>query len=122
MFTLALPQKGDKKPDRREAVKKRYRNLRLRSSRGYEITLSLEDKDSLLHGNCSMFRRGVCPAIEFGIVRLILFEDVVNGSEQHSSDSNNRLLVPSALFNRKIPTADFGVALRANGTKSTLNK
>jgi len=26
-----------------------------------------------------MFRRSVCPAIQFGIVRFILFKDVVNG-------------------------------------------
>lgn len=69
-----------------------------------------------------MFRGSVCPAIEFGIVRLILFENVVNGSEQHSCDGNDRFLVTSALFNRKIPIANFWVALRANGIKSTLNK
>lgn len=84
--------------------------------------MSLEDKDSLLHGNSPMFRWSVCPAIEFGVVRLVLPQNVENGSEQHSSDGNDRFLVTPALFNRKIPTADFRVALFANRTKSTLNK
>ena len=81
------------------------------------MPLSLEHEGSLLDGNGSMFWRSVRPAIEFGIVRLILFEDVINGSEQHSGNSNNRFLMTSALFNRKIPTADFRIALFANRTK-----
>ena len=69
-----------------------------------------------------MFRWSVRSEIELGIVRFILFENVVNGSEQHSGDSNNCLLVTSALFNRKVTVADFRVVLFAYSAKSALNK
>ena len=65
-----------------------------------------------------MFRRSVHPAIQLGILRLILFENVVNGSEQHSGNSNNCFLVTSALFNREVATADFRVAFGTDSTKS----
>src|SRR5574344_1692859 len=94
----------------------------LRSVRGYKIPLPLQDEDSLLHGHCPVFWRSVDPAIQLGIVRLILFENVVNGSEQHSGDSNNRFLVTSALFDREVPIADFRVVFGAYSTKCTLNK
>ena len=51
-----------------------------------------------------MFRRTVVtPEIKLGIVWLILLENVVDGSEQHSRDSNNSFLVPPAFPQETIP-------------------
>ena len=70
-----------------------------------------------------MFRQSVVtPRVKFRIVWLILFKNVVNGGQQHSGNGDDRFLVTSAFFNRKIPIADFGVAFGTNGTKSALNK
>lgn len=39
-------------------------------------------------------------SIKVGVVRLILFEDIVDGSQQHSRNRDDGFLVTSALFNR----------------------
>ena len=42
-------------------------------------------------------------SIKLGIVGLILLEDVVNGSEQHSCNGNDSFFVPPALFQVFLP-------------------
>ena len=41
-----------------------------------------------------MFQRSVGLAVQFRIVRLVPFEDVVNGSKQYSGDGNNHFFGP----------------------------
>ena len=68
-----------------------------------------------------MFRRSVVTTeIKLRIVWLILFENVVDGSEQHSCDSDNRFLMPPAFFQREITVLDFGVLAALTNSKRTL--
>ena len=91
--------------------------------RGYNKALPLQDKDSRLHGNGSVFRRSVVTAgIKLSIVWLILFQNVVNSRKQHSGNGNDSFFVTSAFINGKIPIANFRIAFAANSTKSALNK
>ena len=70
-----------------------------------------------------MCRRAVSFAAEFGIIRLVFLEHVVDGGQQHSGDGDNRFLVASALFQILITVKDFRVfLLRFNGGKGTLYK
>ena len=61
-------------------------------------------------------------SIKLGIVGLILLEDVVNGSEQHSCNGNDSFFVTPALFQVFVAPADFRIAFLANCTQRTLNK
>ena len=61
-------------------------------------------------------------SIKLGIVGLILLEDVVNCSEQHSCNGNDGFFVTPALFQVFIAPADFRIAFLANCTQRTLNK
>ena len=70
--------------------------------------MPLEDEDGFFHRNLSVLRRSVGAAVEFGVVKLVLFENVVDGSQQHSGDGNNRLFVAPALFESKVAASDFG--------------
>ncbi len=91
--------------------------------RGYDKALPLQDKDSRLHGNGSMFRRSVVTvSVKLGIVWLILFQDVVNSRKQHSGNGDNCFFVTSAFFDGKIAITDFRVAFTTNRSKSALNK
>ena len=60
--------------------------------------------------------------IKLGIVGLILLENVVNGSEQHSCNGNDSFFMTPALFQVFIASADFRIAFLANCTQRTLNK
>ena len=73
-------KKGAKKQTTRKWSKKRYKNKRLSRKRN-QIPLSLKNKDSFLKRNISVFRRSVGFAIENRIVRLVLFENVVDCSQ-----------------------------------------
>lgn len=39
----------------------------------------------------------------------LIFENLVNGSEHHTSNRNNRAFVTTAFFDRKITVTDFWV-------------
>lgn len=55
-----------------------------------------------------MFRRSaVTTEVKFWIVWLVLLENAVNGSKQHSCNSDNGFLVPPAFSQRKITVLDF---------------
>ena len=68
-----------------------------------------------------MGRWSVAFAVKLGIIRLVLFKNAVDGSQQHSCNSNNGLFVTTALFQRKVTASNFGAFLVTNGAKSTLN-
>lgn len=80
----------------------------IRSS--HQITLTLEDENSLVNGNLTVNRRLVGFSVEFRIVRLIVFEDVVDGGQQHSRNSDNRFLVATAFFEIEVADTDFRIA------------
>ena len=82
----------------------------------------MQDKNCFLYRNRTVSRRNIYFVGKLSIVRLVLLQNVVDGSQQHSCNSDNSFLVTSALFNRKIPIADFRVALGANRAQSTLNQ
>ena len=59
------------------------------------MPLTLKDKDSFFSGNLSVDRRFVRLAVKFCVVRLALFEDVVDGSQQHlflTAAKNSRIV------------------------------
>lgn len=94
--------------------------MELGSTGRNKIPLPLQDEDGFFHRNSPVNRRKFGLSVEFGVVRLVLFQDVVDGSQQHSCNSDNSFLVTPALFNGKIPIADFRVALDANRTERTI--
>ena len=61
-------------------------------------------------------------SIKLGIVGLILLEDVVNGSEQHSCNGNDSFFVTPALFYVVVAIANLRIAFLANRAQRTLNK
>jgi len=69
-----------------------------------------------------MVRRSVDLSIKLGIVGFILLEDVVNGSEQHSCNSNDSFFVTPALFQIFIASADLGIAFLADCTQCALHE
>jgi hypothetical protein len=70
-----------------------------------------------------MLWRSVRLAIKFRIVRLVLFQDIVDGSQQHSGNSSHGFLVTAALFQSIVTVDNFGVlVLTLDSGKRTLNK
>ena len=61
-------------------------------------------------------------SIKLGIVGLILLQDVVNDSEQHSCDGNDSFFVTPALFQIFIASANLRIAFLADCTQRTLHK
>ena len=57
-----------------------------------------ENEDSRIHQNSTMCGWIAQPSIKVSIVKLILFENVVDGSQQHCCDSDGSFLVTSALL------------------------
>ena len=52
--------------------------------------------------------------------RLIFLENVVDGSEHHSGDGNDRFLVPPAFFQGKVTVLDFGMLAAPANSQRTL--
>ena len=77
-----------------EVAEKISRQKLHRIGSSHQITLMLEDEDSLVNGN-SVNRRLVGFSVKLWIVKLVLFEDVVDGSQQHPVQFTAR---PSILF------------------------
>ena len=69
-----------------------------------------------------MYRRTVCFAVEFRIVKLIFLEHIVNGGQEHPGNGDDRFLVAPPLFQCEVTAADFRKLLGPNGAQSTLNK
>ena len=69
-----------------------------------------------------MCRWPVALSVEFGVVRLVLLEHIVDNRKEHSGNGNNGFLVSSALFESHIAITDFRELLGTDSTKSTLNK
>ena len=68
-----------------------------------------------------MFRWSVVTTeIKFRIVWLILLENDVDGSEQHSRDSDNGFLVSPAFFQREVSVLDFRMLIALTDSKRTL--
>ena len=84
--------------------------------------MALDDVDSLFQRNHAMCGRAVGYAVEFRIVRLIFLEHIVNGSEQHPGNGNDRFLVSPPLFQSEVTAADFGKLFRSDGAQSALNE
>lgn len=84
--------------------------------------MPLEDEDGFFHRNLTVLRRSVGVAVEFWVVRLVLFENVVDGSQQHSGDGDDGFLVTPALFESKIAVADFWELFGSNSVESALNE
>ena len=61
-------------------------------------------------------------AVKLWIIRLVLFEDVVDGSQQHPCNGNNRFLVSAPLFKIEITGTDFRSFFTLDGSKSTLHE
>ena len=69
-----------------------------------------------------MCRWPVALSVEFGVVRLVLLEHIVDNRKEHSGNGNNGFLVSSALFESHIAITDFWELLGTDSTKGTLNK
>ena len=96
--------------------------MELGSTGRNKIPLPLQDKNSFLHRDRTVSRRNICLVVKLGIVRLVLLQNVVDGGQQHPCNGNNSFLVTSAPLNRKIPIADFRIALNPNSTERALNQ
>ena len=64
----------------------------------------------------------VALSIEFGVVRLVPLEHIVDSRKEYSGNGNNGFLVSSALFECKVTIPDFREFLCADSAKSALNK
>ena len=84
--------------------------------------MSLQDKDRLLHRNIALNRWLVRLAVKLRVVRFVLLQDVVDGSQQHPGDGDNRFLVSAPLFNGVIAVGDFRVLLAADRVQSALHE
>ena len=84
--------------------------------------MPLEDEDGFIHRNLTVCRWPVALSVEFGVVRLVLLEHIVDNRKEHSGNGNNGFLVSSALFESHIAITDFRELLGTDSTKSTLNK
>ena len=60
--------------------------------------------------------------VKLGVVRLILLQDVVDGSQQHPGDGDNGFLVAAPLFDSLITISDFRVFVAFDGGQSALNQ
>ena len=54
--------------------------------------------------------------IKLRVVRFVFLQDVVDGSQQHSGDGDNRFLVSSPLFNSIVTISDFRVHVAFDGS------
>ena len=59
---------------------------------------------------------------KLSIVRLVLLQNVVDGSQQHSGDSDDSFFVSPALFESEITVTDFRKLFGTDGCKSALNE
>ena len=84
--------------------------------------MPLENKYGLFHGYLALSGRLVRLSIKLSIVRFVFLQNVVNGSQEHSGDSDNRFLVSAPLFDSIVAVSDFGVSFAADSAKRALNK
>ena len=69
-----------------------------------------------------MCERTVSLAVRLRVIRFVLLEDVVDGSQQHKGDGDDGLLVTTALLQSEIAMADFWVLLCPDSTERTLHQ
>lgn len=74
---------------------------------GHQIALSSENEDSLVNRDFTVRKRTISLAVEFRVIGLVLLEDVVDGSQWHSGNGDDSLLVAAALFESKVAIVDF---------------
>lgn len=84
--------------------------------------MALEDIDGFFNGNLAVCRWPVSLAVKFRVVRFIFLEDVVDGSQQHSGNSDDRFFVPPTLFECKVTASNFRELLGADSTEGALHK
>ena len=65
---------------------------------GYQTALPLKDEDSLVSRDLTVCERTVSLAVRLRVIRFVLLEDVVDGSQQHKGDGDDGLLVTTALL------------------------
>ena len=82
--------------------------------------MSLQDVNRFIHGDLTVCWWPVVLAVEVGVVRLVFLQDIVDGSQQHSGDSNDSFLVSSAFFERKVTISDLGMMVTFDGSISAL--
>jgi len=67
-------------------------------------------------------RRFIGLAAQFRTLRCAFLQNVVNGSQRHSSNSNKRFLVIAAFLDRIEPVGKSQILLAANGGNGALHK
>lgn len=59
-------------------------------------------------------------AVKLRVVRLILFENVINGGQQHSGNGNDRLVVAAPFLEVQIAASDFWMSFCLDSTERAL--
>ena len=101
-----------------EVAEKISRQKLHRIGSSHQITLMLEDEDSLVNGN-SVNRRLVGFSVKLRIVRLVFFENVVDGSQQHPCNSDDRFFVAASFFEIEVASTDFWILFCADSIEGT---
>ena len=69
-----------------------------------------------------MCRWPVALAVEFRVVRFVLFEHIVDSCKEHPGNGDDGFLVTSALFESEIAISDFWELFGTNRTEGALNE
>ena len=88
----------------------------------HQVPLSLQDINGFVYRNLAIPRRSICLAVKRGIVLLVPLDDVVDRSQEHTCNRNNRLLVTAPFLQIQVSAANLGIAFLADGSKGTLDK
>ena len=67
----------------------------------------MQDKNCFLYRNRTVSRRNIYFVGKLSIVRLVLLQNVVDGSQQHSGNSDDSLSVTTTLVECKVTISDF---------------
>lgn len=103
-------------------AKKRARKRLYGSGGSHQITLTLKNKNSLVNGNLSVSGRLVGVSIKLRVIRLVLFQHIVDGGQKHSGNCDDGFFVAAPLFETEVADANFRVAFGADGGKGALNE
>ena len=60
----------------------------------------------------------ICLAVKRGIVLLVPLDDVVDRSQEHTCNRNNRLFVTAPFLQIQVSAANLGIAFLANSTRA----
>ena len=82
----------------------------------HQVPLSLQDINGFVYGNLAISRRSICLAVKRGIIPLISLDHVVDRSQEHTCNRNDRLLVTAPFLQIQVSAANLGIAFLANST------